>query len=285
MKIWITGTSKAPRTNYVADWLAEHLEAAGHEVYASGWDPVIRERGSWVEVLRSSGADLFIHADELRGGYACRKQPVAAAGVNVGGTALVAQACAEAVVPFVYLSTAEVTVGADLFALTKLAGEQAAQLYAGASGCQLIRLSGVYGPGAARGLDAPMPNRFIEQALAGDELISHTEIRRGWTYVSDAVRAIRLIVEDGRPGIWNVGRHDNELTMFELAQACAASAGESYAGDVGEAGWPPGAPATRALDTTALLSLGWEPQVELDEGLRETAAWLPPTRNGRSHRD
>lgn len=273
MNVWITGELASLRRNYIAGWLHEHLEAAGHKVFMSTWDPADDERcPDWVTVLGSSRADLVVQADELRGAHACRRSPLAAAAINVGGTAVLAKACAEAAVPFAYLSTAEVTVGADLFALTKLAGEQAAQLLASKTGCQIIRLSGVYGPGIRGVLDDPTPNRFLRYALDDDDLTAHDEIRRSWTFVADAVRAIRLIVEDGRPGIWSVGRKDEEVTMFELASAAVRTVGSGR--EPAAAGWPPAAPTTRPLDTTALMSLGWEPKVSLEDGLRETAAWL-----------
>lgn len=275
MKIWITGTSKAARSNYVADWLCEHLEAAGHTPFVTSWDPVEIARARWVEVLRSSNADVLVQADELRGGYACRNEPARAAAVNVGGTAVMAQAAREAGVPFAYLGSAEATVGTDLYGILKLAAEQAARLHS--PQCQLIRLSNLYGPGAAAGLDAPMPNRFLEWAYNDEPVSAHTDLWRSWCHVGDAVRAIRMVLEDGRPGIWNVGCDDNAaLSMFELARHAAriARRADENEIEVTEAGWKPGAPRTRSLDTTALLSLGWEPQVNLEEGMRDTAAWL-----------
>lgn len=274
MNIWITGGKGTKRPNFIVAWLREHLEATGeHDVFASSWDATERERDDFVQVMRSSKANVIIHGDELRGEYACRKQPLTAAEVNVGTTAMLAQAAAEAVVPFVYLSTSEATIGQDLFGLTKLAGEQAAWLYAQKTGVQIIRLYGVYGPGV-RGIDAPMPNRFVEQALVPEGILAHDSIHRGWTYVSDAVRAIRLIVEDGRPGIWSVGRWDNDLTMFDLAQRACTVAGRDPSVLVGKAGWPPAAHMSKSPDTTAVRSLGWEPEVSLEDGLRDTAAWM-----------
>lgn len=264
MKILVTGASGNP----VATWLAEHLKAKGHELRTY--------LANWSEPAELVTYDLIIHGDELRGRYSCRAEPIKAAKVNVGLTASLARAAAAECVPFVYLSSGEAAIGADLYGLTKLAGEQAAALYARQTGCQIIRLNGVYGPGLGGGLDEPQPNRFLGLGLQAKDdglpYAAHEQVRRGWTYVSDAVRAIRLIVEDGRPGSWNVGRWDNELSMFDLARAAFSAAGADP-DLVLPATFPPDAPDRRTPDTAALGSLGWAPSVELEYGLEVTAAW------------
>lgn len=284
MRILIAGQNEA-RCNYLVLWLDHYLGKEGsHEVFSEGfssnWDPC-NGRREWLERLRTSNADVLVQADELYGAHACRLDPVGAAAVNVGGTAVLAQAAAEAVVPFVYLSDSSVVLGADLYGLTKLAGEQAASLFARKTGVQIIRLHGVYGPGAPHGADAPAPNRYVERALNREEILAHDTVYRGWTYVADAARAVRLIIEDGSPGLWNVGCFDNELSMHELAEAACAAAysddGPLHSGrasNVVSPAWDPGVPPRFTVDTAALRSLGWEPEVDLEEGLREiVAAW------------
>ena len=63
----------------------------------------------------------------------------------------------------------------------------------------------------------------------------------------------------------NVGFGD-DLTILELAQAVARTVG--YAGRIElDPGKPDGTP-RKLMDSTRLRSLGWQPRVPLDEGLR-----------------
>lgn len=275
MNIWIVGATQGgpEQRHFLADWFVEHLEAhPAHTLFASSWHVGDRERGEWVEVLRSSDADVLVNFAQLGGGYRCQRLPLTAAELNVGGAALLAQAAAEAGVPFVQVSSSEATVGDSLYGITKLAGEQAARLHAPA--CQVVRLYGVYGPGGGGDLDGPLPNLLlVAQLTDGPRERLHEQVRRGWCYAADAARALRLIVEDGRPGLWNVGRFDNELSMLELGRLAATAAGADPA-LLTPAPWPPNAPVTKSPDVSALLALGWQPEVELPEGLAKTAEWL-----------
>lgn len=266
MKIWIIGGG------YLTSWMREHFEAAGHDVYLSSWDPTERHQRDWVEVLRSSFADLVINAYDLPSEIGCRRNPVLA-GAAAGSAAVIAQACRETSTPLVYLSSSEAAVGGGLYGQAKLFAEQAGRLYAAPSGYQIVRLYGVYGPGHYAPHEIPEPAKIVLRAQRDHVLYAHRDVYRGWCYVTDAVRALRLIVEDGRAGVWNIGRWDNEVTMFELAEMACTVVGVDPGRVVG-APLPAAVPQRKTPDTAALLSLGWEPRVALEKGLQATAAWL-----------
>ncbi len=103
---------------------------------------------------------------------------------------------------------------------------------------------------------------------------------RDWLYVEDHARALRLIVEKGRPGEkYNVGGH-NERTNLQVVKALCSLLDEMH---------PRGAPHERlitfvedrpghdhryAIDATKIESeLGWRARESFDTGLRKTVRW------------
>ena len=65
----------------------------------------------------------------------------------------------------------------------------------------------------------------------------------------------------------NLGNPDHEMTMLELAQACIRVTGSSS--EIVFEALPMDDPMVRRPDITrARQILGWEPEVDLDEGLR-----------------
>jgi UDP-glucose 4-epimerase len=95
---------------------------------------------------------------------------------------------------------------------------------------------------------------------------------RDWLYVDDAVDALARAVRTGGRGRLLVGT-GTATSVHEVVERLASSIGWS-----GEPAWAPARPADprrSALDPTqAGKALGWRPWTELDEGLRQTLAWL-----------
>jgi dTDP-glucose 4,6-dehydratase len=96
---------------------------------------------------------------------------------------------------------------------------------------------------------------------------------RDWLHVSDHCRAIRRVIEQGKPGkVYNIGG-DNELPNLELTRRLLGLLGKDdssiqYVKD------RPGHDRRYAVDHSKITcELGWEPQVSFDQGLAETVAW------------
>ena len=119
---------------------------------------------------------------------------------------------------------------------------------------------------AAAGSESSDGAPEVELELMGDG--SET---RAFCYVDDAARAIALLAERGSAGgVYHVGR-DEETTIAELARRLGRVLGlrvELRAGPPA-----PGAPRRRCPAIGELRALGHTGEVDLDEGLRRTAAW------------
>lgn len=103
---------------------------------------------------------------------------------------------------------------------------------------------------------------------------------RDWLYVDDHARALRLVLERGKPGeTYNIGGW-NEKTNLEVVQSICAILDELH---------PQGAPHSKlityvadrpghdkryAIDATKIANdLGWKPQETFESGLRKTVEW------------
>jgi len=125
---------------------------------------------------------------------------------------------------------------------------------------------------------------MIQNAIAGQPLpvYGRGENVRDWLYVMDHVRALRLIVERGRPGeTYNVGggaeRRNVDVVhaicdlVDELAPNPALGSRRRLITYVADR---PGHDARYAIDSTKLRrELGWLPRESFESGLRETVAW------------
>ncbi len=124
----------------------------------------------------------------------------------------------------------------------------------------------------------------ILNALSGQPLPIYGDGRhiRDWLYVSDHCRAIRRVLEAGRPGeTYNVGGW-NEKTNLDVVQALCAmldelrprSDGRSYAAQVVFVKDRPGHDRRYAIDAGKLeRELGWKPQETFESGIRKTVQW------------
>jgi nucleoside-diphosphate-sugar epimerase len=131
----------------------------------------------------------------------------------------------------------------------------------------------VYGPGQVGG---GAIRAFIETALAGNDLTIHGDGSqiRAWTYVTDMVAGVLLCLE--RPEAvgqtFNIGNPRSAVTIYDLAQRV-----KRLSGCASEIVFQPLHYADVELRIPnvekARELLGWEPEVELDDGLERTIAW------------
>ncbi len=115
---------------------------------------------------------------------------------------------------------------------------------------------------------------FIRQALEEKPLtvFGSGAQTRSFCFVDDLVRGLVLLAESGEHLPVNIG-NPAEMTLLELAEAVVSTTGSSSP-IVFEA-LPVDDPQVRQPDITrARQLLGWEPEIELDEGLRRTLASL-----------
>src|SRR5262245_46185909 len=135
----------------------------------------------------------------------------------------------------------------------------------------IVRIFNTYGP-RMRPHDGRAIPTFLKQALSDQPLTVFGDgtQTRSFCYVDDLIRGLILLAESGEHLPVNIG-NPNEFTLNDLAEAVIrVTASKSKV--VYEA-LPVDDPQVRQPDITrARQLLGWEPEIELEDGLRRTVA-------------
>ena len=140
---------------------------------------------------------------------------------------------------------------------------------------KVARIFNTYGP-RMHPNDGRVVSNFIVQALQGDDITLYGDgsQTRSFGYVDDLVEAfIRIMATDDEfVGPVNIG-NPGEFTILELAEKVIEFIGSKSR--IVNKPLPMDDPTRRRPDITlAREKLGWEPKVELDEGLRRTADYF-----------
>lgn len=280
-----------------AGFLGQHisfaLEQAGHEVVGldlqlSRWHDL-----RFPEIVDShfsehEDADLCIHLAAKVGRLFGENEPMETITDNVGITALIAQACGIHKIRLAYASTSEVygdngEVSCDeiegpfrlphnMYGISKFFGENVCDHYA-PNGLLVFRFSMPYGPGLPAGRGRAAIINMLHQALHGKKILVHRNAERSWCYVTDTVDGVLKVLEQGTHGPWNVGRDDNPVSMLEVAElACALTGADTKNIVLRDA--PSNQTVVKRLSTERLRALGWQPTVDLEEGMSRTLKWV-----------
>ena len=137
-----------------------------------------------------------------------------------------------------------------------------------------VRIFNTYGPRMSPDDGRVIPN-FLSQALRGDDLTVYGDgsQTRSFCYVSDLIEGIRAVAEatsERAAGeAFNIG-NTTEVTICELADV-VLDVVDTESGIVHRE-LPKDDPSVRRPDISKVReALGWEPEIELREGLRRTA--------------
>jgi UDP-glucose 4-epimerase len=245
----------------------------------------------------SRGATHIVHCAAIAGVDTVLESPVRTMRVNVIGTynALeAALATIDTLERFVDFSTSEVfgrhafnvtegqvsTIGSVgearwTYAVSKLAGEHMAHAYHDELKLPTVTVHpfNIFGPGQIGG---GAIRAFIEAALAGKDLTVRGDGSqiRAWCYVTDMVRGVHAVLE--RPEAvgqaFNIGNPRSSVTIYDLAQRVIRLTGVPSEIVFAPLGYTDVELRIPNVEKAHEL-LGWEPQVELDEGLARTIAW------------
>ncbi len=138
---------------------------------------------------------------------------------------------------------------------------------------RIVRIFNTYGPRMRPG-DGRVVSNFIVQALHGQPLSVYGDggQTRSFCYVEDEVEGIyRLFTSDERMPV-NIG-NPNEFTVRQLAELVRELTGSSSV--IKEHPLPTDDPKVRRPDITrARALLGWEPAIQLREGLARTIEYF-----------
>ncbi len=241
-----------------------------------------------------AGCDVVVHLAALIGIPYSYVAPASYMQTNVVGTLNVLEACRQAKVRRVIVtSTSEVYGTARYtpideihplqaqspYAASKIGADKLAESYFRSFDLPVVTLRpfNTYGP--RQSARAIIPT-VLTQALAGAEKIQlgNLEPRRDLTYVEDAARAFLLAAE--APGIEGEVIHFGQgeaVSVGELAQRCLDVVGSKAAIVCTAERQRPEKSEVELLlcnPSKARRLLGWAPQVSLDAGLERTAEYL-----------
>lgn len=139
---------------------------------------------------------------------------------------------------------------------------------------KIVRIFNTYGPRMRLADGRVVPN-FIAQALRGEALTVYGNgaQTRSFQYVSDLIEGLyRLLLSDYNQPV-NIG-NPTEMTILQFAEAVNEITGNK-AGIIYKDERIKGDPQTRQPDITrARTILGWEPKVDLKEGLQKTVEYF-----------
>lgn len=310
----ITGVAGFIGSHLAAELLRQGWSVTGLDIRSPASDPVAAEN---LAELAGNPRFQFVAADITAGDLAILSESVqsvfhlaALAGVrrswgdrfgdylaaNVLGTQRLLEACAAADVPrLVFASSSSVygpgdgqpsreddlPVPLSPYGVSKLAAERLCLAYAGQRGAATsvvaLRFFSVYGP---RQRPDMAFSRIMRAALSGRavSLYGTGAQRRDFTYISDAVAAtIAAATADARAEVVNVA--SGRSVPLSEARKLITLVAEGEIPVQRRVAQPGDVDATAADLTKAGELLGYQPAVDLEEGLRKQWEWLA----GRDH--
>jgi dTDP-glucose 4,6-dehydratase len=138
---------------------------------------------------------------------------------------------------------------------------------------RIVRIFNTYGP-RMRPQDGRVVSNFIVQALKGEPLTVYGDgsQTRSFCYVDDLIDGIVRLWERGSAEPTNIGNPD-EFTVWQLAERVLALTGSKS--PIVKRPLPTDDPKVRRPDISrARATLGWQPRVPLDAGLRLTIPYF-----------
>ena len=137
----------------------------------------------------------------------------------------------------------------------------------------IIRIFNTYGPRLDPN-DGRVVSSFLRDGILGKPLqvFGDGKQTRSFCYVSDLITGIIAAMESGISGPVNLG-NPNEFTLLELAEKVGETLNIEPV--IEFQSLPTDDPRMRCPDISyAKSALGWEPKIELTQGLALTAQWL-----------
>jgi len=301
MRIFITGVAGFIGSNLAKSWLDDGHSVSGLDNFSAGTrenlDPRVECHA--IDVCDPTVVDLLSRVDVVYHLAArncipdCAAHPLETAETNVRGTANVLESVRRAKVPkLVYADTSAEYEGTNefpsrvdriaptsVYAVSKRAGALWCQSYALHHGLDVTvtRYFNVYGPAQDfRRVIPPVMAAFICKMLRGEPptIFGKGSKRRDFIFVDDVNRLSKLVATHpkSRGETFNVGTGHNYSIreVFDGIEAILKTGIEPvYRPDL------PGEPEVTLADISRERELlGWEPQIDLGQGLQRTIDYL-----------
>jgi len=299
-RILVTGCAGFIGSNLCATLLAEGYRVLGIDNLSAGrrqnlppgvefFERDIRDLGN-EELMK--GVDAVFHLAARNCLLDCLRHPVETADVNVTGTVRVLEACrAAGVAKVIYADTSAVYEGVDElpsredrvaprspYAISKHAGARFVESYGELHGLKytILRYFNVYGPAQdRRRLVPPVMTAFMLKLLAGEQPVIYGtgQKRRDFVHVDDVNRFHLATLHDPRTDgrVFNVGTGKNYSVLEiyrEIEELMGSRLRPRFEPDL------PGEARETLADLSAARSVGFEPRVDLNEGLARSRAEL-----------
>ncbi len=221
--------------------------------------------------------NLIIEANVIHAAYAARVKRLLFLGSTCIYPKLAPQPLKEE-----YLLTGPLEPTNEWYAVAKIAGLKLCQAYRRQHGCEFFAAmpTNLYGPGDNFDLETshvlPALIRKFREAKATHapavEIWGTGTPRREFLHVNDCANACLFLMAAAEPpDLVNIGVGE-DISIRELAELVAAVVG--YDGQlVYDRSKPDGTP-RKLVDTALIRSMGWRPEIGLEEGIRGTCEWL-----------
>ncbi len=297
MKIMVTGGN-----GFIGHTLVRHLLNGGNDVKVIDIKP-IKFKHDGLEFVKKSvledlkpemeGCDAIYHLAAELGVVNSDKKPLHTLAVNIDGTVNVFKCALNTnVKKIVYTSSSEVYGEAreiplkedspkspvSVYGVSKLTAEMYAKGYVQEHNMDInpVRLFNVYGPG--QGFEWVM-SIFIQKVLNSEAPVVFGDGSqvRCFTYIEDIVSGIEKVMENGVKGeAYNIANTD-QITMKELAELIIKISGKNLKPKIVSFGKETRTKEReimkRVPSIEKLKSIGWKPQVNIQEGLAKTYNW------------
>lgn len=273
MRVLVTGA-----LGFVGRALVDELRHGepAYEVHPLGrQDGDLADEGVAEAAVAEAQPHLVVHAAARIGIARCEQEPLLALRSNVLAAVQVARAARSHGARLAYVSTADVYGVADadedtppapasLYALTKWWGEQASGLYA-AERLAVLRLANPYGPGVEPGEGKGALPTMLRQAERREPIPVFRGESRRWCWIGDIARGVRLVLEAGGGGVFNVASDAQAVSLVEAARLACELTGAPK--ELIEEVEPPPGRVTPQTSAERLRALGWRPEVPFREGM------------------
>ena len=299
-RIGITGVAGFIGSNLADRLLAEGYDVVGFDNLAYGVREQVPDGVRFHEVdirgrqiyERFRGLDVLFHLAAKNCIADCQEDPLETSDVNVTGTVNVFEAARRADVgKVVYAESSALYEGSQtlptpesdvhpqsFYAVSKLAGMAFADAYRRFYGLRTtaLRYFGVYGPRQDyRRTIPPVMSAFIIKFLRGERPVIYGtgEKRRDFIYVDDVNDFHLRCIDDERTEgeVYNLGTGVN-YSVREIYDEIATQLGTSiqpeFRPDL------PGEAQANLADISAARALGWEPRIDLHEGLARSIEYI-----------